>query len=66
MTSSLSLAAGDVVPSLEPSELIDVRCISQFGPCTLGERAGVQSRGIVICPRTVGGRPTVAAQEVCS
>jgi superfamily II DNA or RNA helicase len=52
MTGANSLAPGDVVAGLEPSELVEIQRITPFGARTLVEGVGVQSRRVVKRPLT--------------
>jgi len=54
MTTTPSLAAGDVVAGLEPSELVEIQRVSPFGARTLVEGVGVQSRRVVKRPLSAG------------
>jgi hypothetical protein len=45
-----TLAPGDVVAGLEPSELVEVRRVAPFGGKTLVEGVGLQSRRMVKRP----------------
>ena len=45
-----SLASGDIVSGLDPSELVEIQRIAPFGSKTLVEGVGVQSRRIIKRP----------------
>ena len=49
---SSTVAPGDVVSGLEPSELVEVQRVAPFGSKTLVEGVGVQSRRVVRRPLT--------------